>query len=489
MYAHQKKGKLNIKESVHRIHQIINLAKNKKDTVLLMHVLTNFVDILQKAGRRTMSLAYNLEAYKLLPYVDINLYKKLGSSTEFELVTTLYKTGDYKKTIELLDDSRFLKGEDHSAMLACDLWAQLCFKLGDLECSSKKIEEAENIYIKSDTNSWYFRGWRGIFEGNRGKIELQKNRIYDAISRFENAILITKQAELFDNVAQFGLLLSECYIKTEQWDKLAQIYSDIKHAIQFQVNPTLLRDFHKLKIMLNARSGNYKKVKTLMDSIEQYNELIQIDLETERELSEQLSYEITEYQRNESEIQYKIDKQIKIRNIFLLMITLLVFIGGLVTYNKHKEIQKQKELSAKIQMEKEFELESAQRELQNIKQILISKTQEIENLENSLDHDGNGPRIEELKQSLILTEEDWVRFKNLFEKQNPGYLERLKVKFTDLTQAQTRYFLLIKIGLNKQEMAATLGVSAGALRTLKSRLLNKLELPETTDLETLAESI
>ncbi len=89
-------------------------------------------------------------------------------------------------------------------------------------------------------------------------------------------------------------------------------------------------------------------------------------------------------------------------------------------------------------------------------------------------------RIEKLVSSTILTEEDWRRFRLLFDHTYPGFVFQLKDKLPDLSPAETRLLILTKLKLSHREMAQTLGISVDAIRKAHYRIRKKFNLEEAT---------
>jgi hypothetical protein len=81
--------------------------------------------------------------------------------------------------------------------------------------------------------------------------------------------------------------------------------------------------------------------------------------------------------------------------------------------------------------------------------------------------------LEQLMQSTILTEDDWLRFQTVFEKVHPGFMEEQKALYPDLTPAELRYLVLEKLQLSTHEMANMLGVSDKTVRQTRVRLRRK----------------
>ncbi len=81
--------------------------------------------------------------------------------------------------------------------------------------------------------------------------------------------------------------------------------------------------------------------------------------------------------------------------------------------------------------------------------------------------------LETLTHSTILTEDDWARFKELFEKVHPEYIADQKALHPELTRAEMRLIALEKLGLEAQEMANMLGISINSVSKIRQRMHKK----------------
>lgn len=135
------------------------------------------------------------------------------------------------------------------------------------------------------------------------------------------------------------------------------------------------------------------------------------------------------------------------------------------------------------------ELALAKEQLNDFKNSLIEKSRRLEILESETDSVNNQQDLENLRLKTILTDQEWLKFKELFERVHVGYFTRLKGRFPDLTQGEIRIFALIKLSFTNKDMASTLGVGSGAIRTMKSRLLKKMDLAQDSSIEEIVESI
>lgn len=97
--------------------------------------------------------------------------------------------------------------------------------------------------------------------------------------------------------------------------------------------------------------------------------------------------------------------------------------------------------------------------------------------------------LEKLLNSVILTEDDWRTFRDLFDKVHKGFIVRLRQRLPDLTQAETRLVTLTRLSLSDREMAGMLGISIDTVRKTRQRLRRKLSSSEQGTFEELVLSI
>lgn len=139
----------------------------------------------------------------------------------------------------------------------------------------------------------------------------------------------------------------------------------------------------------------------------------------------------------------------------------------------------------------------AQQQIDNLARSIREKNELIERVSEELaKKQTNGDTLsaeydllQEMKQAILLTDEQWESFKNNFEKIYKGYITRLREKIPDITPAETRFFVLSKLRLSNKEMAGMLGISTQAIRVMKHRIMKKLEIDEDSTLDELIQAI
>lgn len=127
--------------------------------------------------------------------------------------------------------------------------------------------------------------------------------------------------------------------------------------------------------------------------------------------------------------------------------------------------------------------------LTNLTKILQKKNAEIRDRQTidfvprfSAQHEDKLSEINpyELK---ILTSDDWIYFKTLFEKSYPRFLTKLRKDYEDISEAEERLFLLIKLKLNSREIADILGIQPDSVKRTRNRLRKRLKLETEDSLE------
>ena len=133
-----------------------------------------------------------------------------------------------------------------------------------------------------------------------------------------------------------------------------------------------------------------------------------------------------------------------------------------------------------------MEIKNARQQLDEFTRNTIDKNEMIEKLQLQLQQQ-NMQVNEGLQNQSILTESDWLRFKDMFEKANPGFIQRLQKAAPGITTAEIRYAALISLNLGSKHIASMLGIGTDAVRKTRQRLRQRLNI--ATDENALEEFI
>jgi len=186
--------------------------------------------------------------------------------------------------------------------------------------------------------------------------------------------------------------------------------------------------------------------------------------------------------------------QLLLRNIVIASIVVLSFVAVLfVNRQRLKErLKTEKAEKEKLRMEQENlrmeqEVASAKDQLKMFTENIVEKTTLIEKLESQIKgKEATSEQqtiIAELGRQTILTEDDWNKFKSLFEKIYPGFFINLKEKFPDITLAEQRMAALTRLQLTPRQMASMLGISVDSVHKTRQRLRQRLHISPGSSLE------
>jgi DNA-binding CsgD family transcriptional regulator len=137
----------------------------------------------------------------------------------------------------------------------------------------------------------------------------------------------------------------------------------------------------------------------------------------------------------------------------------------------------------------EAEANAAKAQLEMFRQNVIEKTSLVERLQQQIRHNQvtaeQSEIIAELSQQTILTEEDWDKFKSLFEKIYPGFFLKIREKAPDITIAEQRMAALTRLHLTTKQMASMLGISTDSIHKTRQRLRERFQISDSATLEEL----
>jgi DNA-binding CsgD family transcriptional regulator/uncharacterized membrane-anchored protein YhcB (DUF1043 family) len=209
-----------------------------------------------------------------------------------------------------------------------------------------------------------------------------------------------------------------------------------------------------------------------------------------------------ETQKRDLEILSLRQKQAIITNRWLTLavgLFLTIIIGILFVDNQKRKHRQQTELLIKQDELKKAELrivtdllEYNQKRLNIYTHNLLRKNEIVDRLEEKLKDSVAGKEqvgetgnklIRDFSAVRILTDGDWEEFKGIFDSVHQGMLDRLLRSYANLSLAEQRLFLLMKLELSTKEIANILGVSPDSVKKGRYRLKKKIGVDEETSLQ------
>jgi DNA-binding CsgD family transcriptional regulator len=175
------------------------------------------------------------------------------------------------------------------------------------------------------------------------------------------------------------------------------------------------------------------------------------------------------------------------RNFTILVIVLLGLIGYMWINRLRLKMQIRQRDALEGKRMAEAETQKAIEQLEVFRQHLLDKNAILEQWqaaqENKEVSDDQAKRLSELTHHLILNDDDWLKFKALFDSVYPGFFLMLRHKVPDISQAEQRMAALSKLKLTAKEAANLLGISPNSVYTARRRLRQRLGLEQDSDLD------
>lgn len=255
-----------------------------------------------------------------------------------------------------------------------------------------------------------------------------------------------------------------------------------------------LEPLYKLMSKLAAANGDHKAAHQYLDSA-----LIAKDSLNKRQQVLHLinaRHKVIESEYNAELKRLKTEKDLSIlqRNGIIGGVIVLMIITAILIYYRNRQLKADKNLSEIKLATARQRLEDFTKTIHNKNQLLETTEAELKRLQNEL-HAQNGDEdlpadiLYQLQRSTILTDEEWNEFRDLFEQVHPGFLYKLKKRFSALTPSEVRYISLSKLQLSNKEIANILGVSPSTVRNYRYRLLKKLNIEDSDEFNTILNSI
>lgn len=326
-----------------------------------------------------------------------------------------------------------------------------------------------------------------------GRAYVEKGAAAQALPYLQSAYRNNKEKREGFGYYQHPQALGHCFLRLHQLDS-AEIY--LKQALPTPDTGNLSA-LHVMLSNLYAQKGDYRAA---LAAEEEALRLFKIKYTQEQAIAVadmEARYEVAQKERQIEAL----EKQRQITRLWALISALsaaLLFGTVLALYFRYRSRQRlleqekqlakaQAELQRQQLLQTEADLASKSQALVETTQLLAFKNELIADLEMRLSEQVAIPSASmetpNFYQMKILTNDDWFKFQQAFEQRFPGFTQRVKALYPDLTNAEIRLFLLVKLGFESREIADMQGVSIDTIYRNRNRLRKKLGLSGTEDFD------
>ena len=445
-----------------------------------------------------------LKAFDLFEKISL---EKIPNKRYLQYMVSLsyFHYDDFENALKLaLRTNTTFTEKNYVYVFNADLIGMCYFKMGQYDSSRFYFQHVFDN-AKAMTSE---PAWKGIALGNIGNTYFLERNFEKAISYLSQGVSLTIEGKVFDNTVGFASTLSDIFQRQNN-------VREAKKFLDIALHSAHITGVDENYFVAHTTAASYYRFinnPTLSllhsDSAAFFNSKLaaQKDLNTKYKI--EMAVEKEKVKEREKSFDKEKERQLLLRNVIIAFVVLLMIIS-LLLYNRSqlKNKNRQQQLIAEKKLA-ENELKSAAEQLDAFTQSIREKndfiekaSQEIErvnaelHLEKNKQNDSSiltetdNSALRLLQNSVILTDEDWKNFTNLFEKVHPNFFIRLKEKLPGLSPAETRFAALTKLKLSTKEMANTQGVSTEAIRQIRSRLKKKLNPEGEERLDELMETI
>lgn len=360
-----------------------------------------------------------------------------------------------------------------------------------------KDYEQSRIYTEralSIAKSLKHKPWIAVLTGNLGYL-LFKLENYEAAKKMVRTdYLMSKSTSQAGSELSALTLLIEIDLIQKNTTSAKKYMSELKQLVNKYPTTANLRSYYRVLTMVHETMGNFSEALKNYKLYIAYKDSI---LNSKNAVLLQNTEFQIDFEQHQSEISLLNEKKkkddLKITGLIIIISSICVA-GFIIIIQIQKRRKKSNEILELQKLRVEEELKNTEREMKSILSNLIDKNQLIEELRNeiSVHHSEESAINKQEKEKLLdklqsftlLTDDDWLDFKKLFNKLNPGFIDYFNENHKDVTPSEVRLATLLKLNLSNIEMAKTLGISPDSVRKTNLRLRKKLNIEYQDDLLT-----
>jgi tetratricopeptide (TPR) repeat protein/DNA-binding CsgD family transcriptional regulator len=435
--------------------------------------------------------------YQYIDRVSFHLYYIAFAYTEFK---------NYPRAIPYFEKAIAYSSEDSVVLM------KLNNQLGLLYLKQKRHNEAlmcfENTFkIATVLNDTFHIG---IATGNLGNAFLDLGKKDTAIYLLNQDYKLSMLVKNWRSACAVQLLLIKIDLDNNKLASAINRMKDVNKLMELLTlksgdrltdyfDSKIWLDYYKQQSNLNFHLKNYANAFLYLDSFVVMNDSIVnqndanmlVNLETQI-MAEKYLNDLELLEKEKVLIEKDKRFQRTIRNVIIAIFLLVLAYVSQAFYKFKEKRKKERILLTQEKVKAEQELLDAKNELKSFVTGMRQKNSLIDQFKNEIDIlKQNTPQavikereetLQKLNSSTILTEEDWKKFKKMFDIVYKGFFQRLEIKHPELTASETRLLALIKLDHSNSEIGAMIGISSDSVRKSSFRLRKKLNITSHSDL-------
>jgi tetratricopeptide (TPR) repeat protein len=461
------------------MQQANNRAVESGDEYLQVQCFETYAADCMSQGRPETALFYYLKSVELREKLDEALLRYKTAAMYGTIGELLHKMQDYTQSTWYIQQS-------FAVLSTGTLYTSAYNTIGLNYQRLKQYDSALYSYTKAIQNaeSNHDSVWIGIVSGNIGSLYFEQGQDEKALPllwKDYHSCLVAEPRNAGNTLQRIALI---CLRRRQSDSALLLARKSLQLVQQRGVgyNAAFVRNAYGALSEVLKKTGQPDSAFFYSDIYHRMNDSINQAVAANRA---DVAKARLDFEKGSNRIQALLqEKQAeKIwRNLLVAALALLLIAGWFYfRWQRQRHFIKQQALLHQQQMAA-AEIKNAREKLEEFTQNSIEKNELIQRLQEQLERQ-NMQVNDALLNQTILTENDWLRFKDMFDKANPGFMPQLKSIAPDITTAEIRLAALIKLNLGNKHIASMLGIGTDAVRKTKSRLRQRLQIDNETELE------
>lgn len=349
----------------------------------------------------------------------------------------------------------------------------LCYlKMKQYEKAEKAFREGV-VAAKAEKNVNY----EVLIRGNLGNLLRLMGKYKEALPYLYEEAKVNEKA-IPENAAISRLYIANALLMLDSVDKAKAYIAPPALVMPYWTYPTYDLIRFETLALYHAKMKNFSLASTFKDSLLALKDTLKVKLDYKKVVVLESSLQAEKYINERRTLQVEVTNERMLRNVIIFGL-IVVFLGVVYWLNERQKQEK------RLQMEKrqraEEMLDHANQQLEQYLVNIKEKNELIEKFSTQFERNNQRPEmnfevektLENLQQSVLLTEEDWQSFKALYEQVFPYFFFDLNKKYPDLTAAEVRLCALDKLNLTDKVKGTMLGISADSVKKTRYRLRKK----------------
>lgn len=447
-----------------------------------MLCLSRLANLYSNTGRADTAI---ILAYKAIEIGELNQFDTLLAEAYLRMGNYYLALDKYNKAKEFYNKTIALNFSNTKNGAQASI-GQVFLHQGKLDSAKYYLSQTLSYFEKMDSadNSNLYN--RSSLNGSLGIIAFQQNNLKKGLAHLEESLRLSKKIGNSINIINSLISLSIGYDYLGKTDQAilslneALIIADSLNNNNYKLNiyKVYTEHYEELEEYKYAFQWTtiYHNLQDSLDKID-YNKIIY-----DNELSYSNKIKDEEHKRfiiEEKHSQLLLWISIVISSSLFMIILLLLYRKLRISILARKKI----EISSVLMENKISKLKN---NLSKLNIHLAEQNRRIANMQKTSNNNLNDKNIntfKELEQINIIRNEDWLKYKEIFELLFPNFLSRIVGQFPKLTEGDKRQLIMLKLGYSREKSASIIGITELAIKRGRQRLSKKIGLKDVTEFD------